>query len=156
MVGKLGQGDQAADQGFRRGHRHRTGLEHGTQIDNDVGLVSPVFDLLQHIRTAAGEGERPATCGCCTGRCHGVGYGTRIDIGQGFHPIAPKILSRVMGSDVMRLPVALKMAFATAAGARMMPDSPTVFAPKGPYPSSTSIKCTSMWGTSTWVRCRAR
>ena len=60
------------------------------------------------------------------------------------------------GSDVMRLPVALKMAFATAAGARMMPDSPMVFAPKGPYPSSTSRKCTSIVGTSRWVRCRAR
>src|SRR5262249_8757983 len=156
MAGKLGQGDESADQGFRGGHRHRTGIAYGAQIDNDVGLVGPVFDLLQQIRPAAGEGERPA-CRCCrTGRCHGFGYRTRIDIGQRFHPIAPSILSRLMGSDVMRLPVALKMAFATAAGARIMPDSPTVFAPKGPYPSSTSIKCTSIWGTSRWVTCRAR
>ena len=156
MAGQLGQGDQAADQGFRGGNRHRTGIAHGAQIDQDVGLVGPVFDLLQQIRPAAGEGERPARGGCRTGRGHGFGYRTRIDIGQRFHPIAPRILSRVMGSDVMRLPVALKMAFATAAGARMMPDSPMVFAPKGPYPSSTSRKCTSIVGTSRWVRCRAR
>ena len=60
-LGQLGQGDQAADQGFRGGHRHRTGLAHGAQIDQDVGLVGAVFDLLQQIRPAAGEGERPAT-----------------------------------------------------------------------------------------------
>ena len=73
MVGKLGQGDQAADQGFRGGHGHCTGLAHGAQIDNNVGLVSPVFDLLQQIRPAAGEGERPTTGGSHTGRSHGVG-----------------------------------------------------------------------------------
>src|SRR5262245_48865457 len=156
MAGKFGQGDQATDQGFRGGHRHRTGIAHGAQIDNDVSLVGPVFDLLQDIRPATGESEGSACCCRRTGRGHGVGEGTRIDIGQRFHAIAPRILSRVMGSDVMRLPVALKMAFATAAGARIMPDSPTVFAPKGPYPSSTSIKLTSIWGTSRWVRCRAR
>ena len=61
MAGQLGQGDQAADQGFRGGNRHRTGIAHGAQIDQDVSLVGPVFDLLQQIRPAAGEGERPAT-----------------------------------------------------------------------------------------------
>ena len=132
MAGKIAQGDQAANQGFRGGHRYRTGIANGAQIDNDVGPVSAVFDLLQQIRTAAGEGECPARCGCLMGRCHGFGNGMRIDIGQCFHTIASRILSRVMGSDVMRLPVALKMALATAAGAGMMPDSPTVFAPKGP------------------------
>ena len=47
MAGKIAQGDQSADQGFRGGNRHRTGIANGAQIDNDVGLVGPVFDLLQ-------------------------------------------------------------------------------------------------------------
>jgi hypothetical protein len=73
MVGKLSQGNQAADPGFRGRYRHRPGLAHGAQIDQDVGLVGPVFDLLQQIRPAAGEGECPATGDGRAGRGHGVG-----------------------------------------------------------------------------------
>ena len=73
MLGQLAQGDQAADQGFRGRHHDRTGLAHSTQIDQHVGLVGAVFDLLYEIRPAAGEGEGLAPCCCRAGRGHGVG-----------------------------------------------------------------------------------
>jgi hypothetical protein len=39
---------------------------------------------------------------------------------------------RVIGVSLIRLPMALKMALPTAAGHRMMPASPMLFAPNGP------------------------
>ncbi len=46
MVGKIAQGDQAADPGFRGRHQHVAGFANGAQIDNDIGLIRTLFDLL--------------------------------------------------------------------------------------------------------------
>ena len=106
---------------------------HRAQIDDDIRPVDAVLDLLQQIRTAAGEGRNPAF-GPRPGRgLHRIGDTARVVIAQRSHAVTSRSnLSRVIGKDRMRLPAAFATALATAAGARMIPDSPAVFAPKGP------------------------
>ena len=63
---------------------------------------------------------------------NGLAEVARVLIDQGFHAMPPTSLSRLMGKSFMRRPVALKIAFATAATAGILPASPMLFAPKGP------------------------
>src|SRR5438093_13130136 len=79
----------------------------------------------------------------------------RVRVAEGFHASTSRILSRVIGRSLMRRPIALNTAFATAATAGTLLDSPMLFAPYGPYPSSESMKMTSIVGVSRCVMTRA-
>jgi len=128
---------------------------HGLEIDEDIRhagsrpVHDPLLHELQEIRPSGGERDGPAVLSSRLRERHRLIQGTRVLVCESFHASAPRILSRVMGRSFIRSPVALKIALATAGGAIMMPDSPTVFAPKGPRPSSVSMKVTSIFGAST-------
>jgi hypothetical protein len=62
--------------------------------------------------------------------------------------------SGVIGSSVMRAPVASATAFAIAAGAGTIGGSPTPRAPNGPAGDGTSTMIVSMGGTSAAVSFR--
>src|SRR5439155_1199211 len=64
----------------------------------------------------------------------GLAQRLRARVREGLHASAPRIRARVIGVSCSRLPDALKIALPIAAGARMMPASPMLFAPNGPYP----------------------
>src|SRR5262245_27364835 len=85
-------------------------------------------------------------------------YTLGIDVFKTFHGAPPpsdwvacKILSGVMGSSLIRFPVALKIALAMVATEAVMGGSPTTFPPKGPKGSGCSMKITSTSGVSRWV-----
>lgn len=66
-------------------------------------------------------------------------------------PGAQRSVSRVIGSERIRRPVALWIALATAAPTPVIPISPMPRAPSGAYGSGMSVKMMSISGTSMWT-----
>ena len=99
---------------------------------DEVGCDDPILHHAEQIAAAAGKGDGAAAAPCVAGERDGLLEVAGVGVRQSFHASAPRILSRVIGRSFMRRPIALEIAFATAAGPRMIPDSPTVLAPNGP------------------------
>src|SRR5262249_23749857 len=122
-----------------------------------------ILDEAQHVAAAAGERDRLVCVARTLRDGDGVAKLLREGVGKRPHATppfpapedretAPTILSRVIGRSLIRRPMALNTALATAAGAGTLLDSPMLFAPNGPSPSSDSMKMTSIGGASRWVR----
>src|SRR4029077_17160745 len=131
------------------------GIAQTAQADDDVGFDDAFLDEAEQIAAAARERHGFSALVRVLGQLDGLLDVARIRVRKRFHASAPRILSRVIGKSFMRLPIALKIAFPTAPGDKIMPDSPMLFAPHGPWPSSFSMNVTSMGTASRWVRMRS-
>src|SRR5262249_44854134 len=116
----------------------------------------------EQIAAATGDGHAATGVAALANQGDGLREIPRARVGKGFHDRAPvravsaaTSLSRVIGRSFIRTPVAFATALATAAGAGTLLDSPMLFAPNGPNPSSDSMKITSISGASRCVEIRA-
>src|SRR5579871_226149 len=108
-----------------------------------IGFDHMLFDHSEQVAATAGRNR----IGFAE-LLHRIFHIARIDVREAFHASTPRSLSREIGKSFTRFPIALKIAFATAAGDGMIVGSPNVLAPNGPYGSSVWIHSTSTSGVS--------
>ena len=107
------------------------------EIDEDIRRRQVVLEHSQQVAASPDDGSARA------GRVetlYRLGQGPRIDIRETSHASASRTRARVIGSSLIRRPVALKTALPMAATTGMTGGSPTFFAPYGPKASSGSMK----------------
>ncbi len=148
MAAERVERDQPADGHAASLRRHLVQAANGLEAHDEVGRDEALFHHPEQVAAAAGNRGGAAGLACVADERQRVCQIARVGVGEGFHARAPRILSRVIGRSFMRVPVALKIAFATAAGAGSLLASPMLFAPNGPSPSSDSMKTTSISGAS--------
>src|SRR6185436_10550396 len=135
---------------------HLVEVLHRLERDDDVGADDALLDEPEQVAAAASvPGGTTIAAGAARERDGVLGVFGGL-VGKCLHASAPRILSLVIGRSFIRRPIALKMALAIAAGDRMMPASPMLFAPYGPYPSSDSMNVTSIGGASWCVGTRSK
>src|SRR5207244_7306507 len=127
----------------------------GLEVHEYIRRYDPLFDQTEQVASTADNRCRSTLLLRLLEEGDRVLEITSIGIGKSFHASAPRILSRVIGRSFIRRPIALKIALATAATAGTLLDSPMLFAPSGPFPSSLSMKMTSISGASRCVSSRA-
>src|SRR5579864_8955309 len=143
--------DEAADVHAACRRRHLVESFNGLQIYKHIRLDNKFFHHSQKIAATTDKRCGLSILPCLLNSFYRLVESLRVGVGKGFHASAPKILSREIGKSFMRWPIALKMALPTPATAWTIPASPMHLAPKGPYPSSLSMKITSISGASRWV-----
>src|SRR5499427_3085913 len=149
MTAQIIERYQAADRhAAGAARRHLIKTFDRLEIDEHVRRHDPLFHERKQVASAADEGAVFAVFVRLLHQRDGLLEITGISIGKCFHASTPRILSRVIGRSFIRRPIALKTALATAATAGTLLDSPMLFAPYGPYPSSLSMNITSISGTS--------
>src|ERR1700730_11128225 len=155
MAAESVEGDETADVNAACRRRHLIEPLNRLQVNKHVRLDDKVLYQCQKIAATADKRSDLSLLARLLDKQDCLFESLRVDVGEGFHARAPKILSRVIGRSFMRRPMALEMAWARAATAWTIPASPMHLAPKGPYPSSLSMKITSISGASRWVMTRA-
>src|SRR5580704_10290823 len=149
------EGDETADVNAACRRRHLIEPLNRLKVNKHVRLDDKVLHQGQKIAATADKRSGLSVLSRLLDKRNCLFEGPRVHVGEGFHARASKILSRVIGRSFMRRPMALKMELPTAANAWTIPASPMHLAPKGPYPSSLSMKITSISGASRWVMTRA-
>src|SRR4051812_2990932 len=131
------------------------------QADEHVWRNQPLLHHPEQVAAAASDRDRSAGAVRLGDEGHRVRDVAWPGVGESLHARSPlparaaTIFSRVIGRSFMRTPIALNTALATAAGDGTLLDSPMLLAPKGPSPSSDSMKITSISGASRCVATRA-
>ena len=124
--------DQSTDPNTAPGRLNLVVPNHRLEAHHQVRFLDPLFDHAQQIASSAGVRRSGAGRAGHSRQGHRLTQRARVRVAQRLHVNASMILSRVIGRSFIRRPIALKMAFPTAAGASTIPDSPTYLAPNGP------------------------
>src|SRR5262249_54350308 len=132
------EGDQYADLYLVSLHRHLVKAVDSFQVHEHVRRDQALLNPSQQIAPDAnGRGAAPLVPRLVE-QSDRLAEVPRTSVGKGFHASTPRIWSRVIARSLIRRPIALKMALATAATEGIMGGSPSALAPNGPYGSSVS------------------
>src|SRR5580700_7615368 len=117
MAAKSIECDETADVYAGRRRRHLIHSLDRFQVNQHVRLNNKFFHHSQKIAAAADQRRRQSIFSRLLREGNCLLQSLRVLVGEGFHAVAPRILSRVIGKSLMRRPMELKTALPTAATA---------------------------------------